>query len=83
MVLDIMIGVILVAIGVSFVWKTKWYLDIFGSMAWADEKFGGGGSYLLYKTIGLITILIGFLWATNLWNAFLDATLGALLPSSK
>jgi hypothetical protein len=76
----ILIGLVLVAIGFVIVWKTRKFIDFFGTSAWADAKLGGGGTSLLYKTIGIIVIFIGFMWATNLWNAFLEATLGGLFP---
>ena len=77
MIVRILIGLVLVAIGFVFVWKTRVFLDFFGSISWADEKLGGGGSNLMYKFIGILLIFIGFMWATNLWNAFLAATIGS------
>lgn len=78
----ILIGVILVAVGFIIVWKTRKFIETFGSIAWADQHLGGGGTGIMYKTIGIVFILVGFLWATNLWTAFLGATLGVwLFPS--
>jgi len=84
MITRILIGLALVAIGFVFVWKTRKFIETFGSISWADAKLGGGGTNIMYKTIGLILILVGFLWATNMWTAFLEATLGAaLFPQQK
>lgn len=77
----ILIGLILVGIGFVIVWKTRKFIETFGSIPWADAKLGGGGTSIMYKFIGLFVIFIGFLWAFNLWNAFLDATLGSIFPS--
>ncbi len=76
----ILIGMILVGLGFFMVWKTRLIVDFFGSIDWADRHLGGGGTSLMYKFIGIILILTGFLWATNLWNAFLESTLGSLFP---
>lgn len=78
MITRILIGIILAAIGFIFVWKTRKFMEFFGSIPWADAKLGGGGTQIVYKTLGILMILIGFLWATNLWEAFLNATLGSL-----
>jgi hypothetical protein len=74
----ILIGLVLVAIGFLFVWKTRKIIETFGTSDWAETKIGGGGTSLLYKGIGLLVIFIGFMWATDLWNAFLEATLGPI-----
>ncbi len=74
----IIIGLILVAIGFVIVWKTRKFIDTFGSIPWADAKLGGGGTSLMYKFIGIILIMAGFMWATNLWDAFINATLGSI-----
>ncbi|MBU1907638.1 hypothetical protein KKF59_00715 [Patescibacteria group bacterium] len=77
--LRILIGTALVAAGAFMVIKTRMIMGFFGTIDWAEAKLGGGGSNLFYKLIGIAVILIGFLAATNLWNAFLNATLGSLL----
>ena len=80
MILRILIGLALAGIGFVFVWKTRAFIDMFGSIDWADQHLGGGGTSLAYKFIGIVLIFIGFLSATNLWNAFLQATIGSILP---
>jgi len=79
MLTRILIGIVLVAIGFVIVWKTRKFIETFGSIAWADAKLGGGGTSIMYKTIGIVLIFVGFMYATNLWTAFLEATLGAAL----
>jgi hypothetical protein len=75
----IIVGVIAALIGFSLVWKTEWYNVNFGSIAWAEEKFGtNGGSRLMYKMIGIFIIFIGFLAITDMHKKFLNATVGRL-----
>jgi len=76
----IVIGVALAGVGTYFVIRTNSILGIFGRVNWAETKIGPGGTYLFYKIMGIIFILIGFIVATNLWNAFLEATLGSIIP---
>lgn len=78
LVFRILIGLLIVAVGAFMVIKTRKLLEFFGSIEWADANLGGGGSNLLYKFIGIFLCFIGFMVATNLWNAFLVATLGSL-----
>lgn len=80
MFLRILIGALLVALGAVLVIRTNFFMDFFGSMDFADKYLGGGGSRLMYKLIGIAISFIGFMYATNLWTAFLQATLGSLLP---
>ncbi len=82
LLIRILVGLALAAVGFFFVWKTEDVLGFFGSIDWADQHLGGGGSRLMYKLIGIAVILVGFVVATNMWNAFLEATIGSIVPSS-
>ena len=74
----------MVGLGFVLVWKTRKFMDVFGSIPWADAHLGGGGTNIMYKFIGLVAIFIGFIVATNMWDAFLNATLGSIFnPSGK
>ena len=75
MVLRIILGLVIVAVGFVFVWKTEWFQQNVGSIAWAEDKMGTmGGSRLMYKLIGILVIVIGILIATNLYRtAFVSA----------
>ncbi len=79
MFLQIAIGLVLVVIGAAITIKANQVYEWFGSMDWADRYLGAGGSRLMYRLIGIIMCLIGFMVATNLWGAFLHATLGSWL----
>lgn len=76
---NILIGILLIIIGFLIVWKSRKFIDFFGTIDWAEVKLGGGGTNLMYKLVGIISILVGFIWATGMWNAFLNATLGGIL----
>ncbi len=78
--LRIAIGLAMVAIGAFFVIRTSVFRDFFGEVPFAEKYLGSGGTNLFYKLLGIGITLIGFIIATNLWNAFLNATLGSVLP---
>jgi hypothetical protein len=54
-------GIIMIAIGVSLVVKTEWYLSFWGRIAWAEEKFGGDGTRTFFKLLGIATIFLAFM----------------------
>ncbi len=73
------IGIILVLIGVALVLKTEWFIQNFGSNAWAEEHLGtSGGARLMYKVIGIVFIFFGFLAITNMVQGFLLGTIGKI-----
>ena len=77
--IKIIIGLIIVVFGTVMVFKSEWFFQNFGSVAWAEENLGtSGGSRLFYKLLGLALIFVGMLVATNLMTGFLMATLGKL-----
>ncbi|MFA5129657.1 MAG: hypothetical protein WC477_01910 [Patescibacteria group bacterium] len=76
----VLIGLLVLAMGVGLIWKTRAIVGFFGHMDWADQKLGGGGTYLVYKTVGVLLCFFGMLYATNLWDAFIAATFGSLFP---
>lgn len=80
-VLQILIGVVIAAIGVFFVIKTPVILDFFGGVEWAERHLGG--SRLFYKLLGIVFILLGLIVATDMWNSLLNSTLGSIFPSGK
>lgn len=80
-ILRFIIGIAIAAAGSYFVIRTRSILNFFGPIDWAERKLGGGGSYLLYKVIGIIVAIVGIIVAVNLWDWFLQVTLGSLFPT--
>lgn len=74
------IGILFVVAGVFFVLKTEWFIENFGTNAWAEEKLGtSGGTRLMYKLLGIVFIFLGFLAITNMVEGFIMGTVGKLL----
>lgn len=79
MLVRILVGFLFAALGFVLVWKTEWFQNNFGSIAWAEEKFGSsGGSRLFYKLIGILFIIVGFLAITNLHEQAFVSLFGGL-----
>ena len=73
------IGIVMVIVGVFLIVKTEWFIQNFGTNAWAEEHLGyNGGTRLMYKIIGIFFIFFGFLAITNMINGFLVGTVGKI-----
>jgi hypothetical protein len=81
--LRILLGVVLAGIGAFMVIRTSRMVEWFGAVEWAEAKLGGGGTRLFYKLLGIVLCFVGFMVATNLWNAFLEGTLGRVFPTGE
>lgn len=75
------IGLALAATGFSMVYKTEWYLGFMGLNAWAENKFGGGGTRLMYKLIGVFFCFLGILGMTGQLNGLLEGSAGLVFGS--
>ncbi|TSC71588.1 MAG: Uncharacterized protein G01um101438_1019 [Parcubacteria group bacterium Gr01-1014_38] len=81
------ITLILVTIGFLMVWKTPWFLEMFGRVPWAEKHLtggfgaGAGGSWLWYKLLGIITIVAAILYLTGILQALLTNILGVFFGS--
>jgi hypothetical protein len=73
-----LIGLAIIALGFSMIWKTEWYLRILGMNMWAEQTFGGGGSRFFYKLFGIVIILIGIIIVTDLWDNLMVWLVGSL-----
>jgi len=80
----IIIGLILVGVGALIVMKSEWLMKNVGAIPWAEQHMGTeGGSRLLYKLIGILIIIAGFLIMTNLMTILLASTIGKLFKSAR
>ncbi|MEW6610373.1 MAG: hypothetical protein AB1352_01945 [Patescibacteria group bacterium] len=79
----IFLGLLMIVGGALLTLKANWIVANFGYSEFAESKIKMyGGSRLLWKLIGIITIFIGFLVVTNLYGdlimMFFGSTLGGL-----
>jgi len=77
--MHIFIGIISIVVSLFLIIKTQWFIENFGTSAWAEANLGtSGGTRLMLKFIGLILIFFGFLAITNMWEGFLMGTVGKI-----
>ncbi|MBU0624813.1 hypothetical protein KKF05_00540 [Patescibacteria group bacterium] len=69
-------GLLLIGVGVLFIWQTEWFLKNIGRVEWAEIKLGGTRNF--YKLLGLIVIFIGLLVMTGMIEGFILGTVGRL-----
>ncbi len=69
----ILLGLFVMAIGFVVVSKTGKILEWFGSVPFAEEKFGAGGSRFFYKLFGILLAFIGIFIATNIMSDILES----------
>lgn len=58
----------LVGIGIGFLLIRYSFpmVNLFGHIPWAERHLGGGGTYTLYKIVGVIVIILSMLFLFNL-----------------
>ncbi len=65
-ILRVLLGLIVIVVGFCVVWKTDLIRSWFGEIAWAERKFGPGGTRTFYKLLGALICFIGIFIATNI-----------------
>lgn len=65
-----LIGII---IGIILLWKTYQLVNWFGKVDWAERHLAGGfgGTYFLYKAIGLLLIIFSLMYMFGALDIFL------------
>ncbi|MFH0928640.1 MAG: hypothetical protein V1821_04175 [bacterium] len=66
LVFRLIFGSFLVVLGFVMVWRTIIFINITGKIDWAEEKLGPGGTWSFLKIVGVIVIMLGFMFITNL-----------------
>lgn len=65
------LGLLLAGFGFLMVWKTDKFYEFFGPLPVAEKYIHSeGGSRMLYKLIGVVLIIVGFMIFTNLEQSF-------------
>jgi len=65
------LGIIGIVVGTLLVWKTFLLASSFGQIDWAERHLGGGGTYLLYKLVGILFIILSFLYMFQILDVLL------------
>ncbi len=83
------ITAVIMGIGFTMVWKTPWWIDLFGRNPWAEQHLtsglgaGAGGSWLFYKLLGIVTMIGGFFYLTGGLQTMLVSVLGTFFGAGQ
>ncbi len=68
----------MIVLGTLMVAKTQWFIENFGYSDWAESKFGGGGTRLMYKGLGILFIVGSILGMTGALGEMIVGIFGNL-----
>ncbi|OIO18616.1 MAG: hypothetical protein COY69_00125 [Candidatus Magasanikbacteria bacterium CG_4_10_14_0_8_um_filter_32_14] len=71
-------GILIIALGAVMVIKTDWFVENFGHSEWAEEHFGGGGTRLMYKVLGIAIIFLSLMGMTGMLGEVIVKVFGRL-----
>ena len=74
----VVIGLFIMTLGFSMVWKTDMYLRMLGPVYWAEKHLGGGGTRFFYKLLGTAIIILGIIVVTDLFDNLMIWLVGGL-----
>jgi hypothetical protein len=82
--MNILLGIIMAAVGALITIKSEAMLNMFGRVAWFEKYLGTeGGSRLGYKLLGILIFFIGVMIATNVIGDFMYWLLSPLINAGR
>ena len=76
---NIILGLIMIAVGFTMVKFTLWFVTNLGRIPWFERHLHTfGGTFLFYKLLGLLLCFFGILHMTGLLHPFTGWILGSL-----
>lgn len=67
-----------IAGGTMMIIKSSWFVQSFGRSEWGERYLGSGGTYTLYKLVGLAIIIIAVLAVTGALGEIVIAIFGRM-----
>ncbi len=69
------LGIIFIGIGFLIVWKSDWFMENFGRIEFAEKYLGSGwgGTRVFYKLLGILIIIIAFMYMSGLLQSILGS----------
>ena len=74
----ILLGLLIVMVGFLMAWKTNFFLDLLGPVAWAERTFFSGGTRFFYKLLGTAIIVLGLIVMTNLFDIIIGGFIASI-----
>ncbi|HTX87080.1 MAG TPA: hypothetical protein VMC41_03370 [Candidatus Nanoarchaeia archaeon] len=82
--MNIIIGLIIAAVGALITIKSEAMLNMFGRVAWFEKYLGTeGGTRLGYKLLGILVFIIGVMIATNVFGDFMLWLLSPIINAGR
>lgn len=76
----IVLSIIGIVVGIIYIKYSDTLTRATGSIGWAEDHLGGGGTYTLHKLIGLAIIVISIFSMTGSFQWLMSVTIGRLFP---
>jgi len=77
--MNFFLGLIGVVAGFFYVKYAKKIADAIGSTSFAENWLGAGGTISLHQIIGILIIVLSFMWMTGTLQALLVSFLGPIM----
>ena len=72
----ILIGLFVGVVGFVMVWKTRWFEDMLGPVAWAEAHLGTTNFF--YKLLGTAIVILGVIITLNLFDILIGSFIRSL-----
>lgn len=69
---NLLIGLVITALGVLMVKYTFWLRNTTGSQGWLERFTGPGSTYGIYKIVGVLVAFVGLMVATGLGDNLME-----------
>lgn len=76
MILRLIIFILGLGLGLYFIVKSEYIVRTIGHNQTAEKYLGAGGSYLMWKLIGILVIILGFLYLLGDLDQYLSQLTG-------
>lgn len=73
------LSIFVIIAGFIMILKTEKVGQVTGEIPFAEKVFGGGGTYTFIKVVGLLMIILSFMWMTGTMQTFLRTIFGPFL----
>ena len=78
----VLVLIIGVGLGYAMIRYNAKFKDVVGRIDWVEQYLGAGGTYLFIKFLGLLFIVLAFLYAVGTLQDVFDAIFSKLLPGA-
>ena len=78
MLMKLLVLIIGVGVGFTFIYYNRWFVRTVGTNSWAEKTFGAAGTYTMYKLLGILVMVMTALYVFGDLQAVLKRVFGFL-----